>query len=310
MDLSKSAMLVSVTIVNGGLLGERKDPKASALLENTYSTARNRTKASKYLIDRKHKSVKAVVAATQRVREVVYRYTLPWGDDKSRCLPIKAHEIFTLKINEALAELEEARQEYIRAYPLLVNDSKHQLGKLFDPAQYPEPQRLADMFVSRMVLWPMPEAGHFVSEIAADAANRAKQAIQDEIANRLTQGTTDLVRRMTEVVSTFAEKLAEYDPNGNGDNKPTGIFRDSLVSNVTDIAGLVESLNLTNDPEINQRVTELRRLAAYSPEWLREDHYRRGVQISHAKRLLAKLDEMAQLDREVSDETAAALEYM
>src|ERR1700732_2123689 len=96
-NLAKNAMLVSVSIINGGLLGERRDATASNLVQNTYGTADHRTKASKYLIDRKHKSVKQVVAASQRVREVSYRYSMPWGDDKSRLLPVKTADEFRSK---------------------------------------------------------------------------------------------------------------------------------------------------------------------------------------------------------------------
>src|SRR5258705_11231717 len=116
MQLAKAAMLVSVSIVNGGLLGERRDNTASLLVENTYSVAHRRTKASKYLIDRRHKAVKQVVAASQRVREVVYSFTLPWGDDKARLLPVKLDETFRSKLTLPVAELNADRENYIKHY--------------------------------------------------------------------------------------------------------------------------------------------------------------------------------------------------
>src|SRR6266705_7075627 len=137
MQLAKSAMLVSVSIVNGGLLGERRDNVASLLVENTYSVAHRRTKASKYLIDRRHKAVKQVVAASQRVREIAYRYTMPWGDDKSRLLPVKLAEDFRAKVETAIEELKEARENYIQHYPALISASERDLGELFDRSQYP-----------------------------------------------------------------------------------------------------------------------------------------------------------------------------
>src|SRR6266446_10654771 len=124
MQLAKSAMLVSANIVNGGLLGERRDNVASLLVENTYNTAHRRTKASKYLIDRKHKSVRQVVAASQRVREIIYRYTLPWGDDKSRLLSVKLLQTFREKLNPAIIELKEGREDYIQPHRALVGTSE------------------------------------------------------------------------------------------------------------------------------------------------------------------------------------------
>src|SRR6266404_7879147 len=170
MQLAKSAMLVSVSIVNGGLLGERRDNVASLLVENTYSVAHRRTKASKYLIDRRHKAVKQVVAASQRVREVVYRFTLPWGDDKSRLLPVKLAEIFRDKINVAVLEFQEARENYIQHYPALVAASERDLGELFDRLQYPPTDRIRDLFTTKISYWPIPESNNFIAEISEEAA--------------------------------------------------------------------------------------------------------------------------------------------
>src|SRR5215469_7370003 len=72
MSLQSSAMLVGVTLKLGGLLGERRDAGASAMVAEKYSAAEKTCKASKYLINRQHKAVKAVQAAAQRIRDCGY----------------------------------------------------------------------------------------------------------------------------------------------------------------------------------------------------------------------------------------------
>src|SRR6266436_5319924 len=173
MQLAKSAMLVTANIVNGGLLGERRDNMASLLVENTYNTAHRRTKASKYLIDRKHKSVKQVIAASQRIREVIYRYTMPWGDDNSRLLSVKLLGTFREKLNPAITELNEARENYIQHYPALVSASERDLGELFDRSQYPPANQIGDLFTTKVSYWPIPESHNFIAEISEEAAKEA-----------------------------------------------------------------------------------------------------------------------------------------
>ena len=311
MQLAKSAMLVSVSIVNGGLLGERRDAVASSLVQNTYGVADRRTKASKYLIDRKHKAVKRVVAASQQVREVAYRYTMPWGDDKTRLLSIKLLDQFRFDLTKAIEELAEARENYILDFPALVSASERDLGELFDRSQYPSPDRVRDLFSTKVNYWPMPESQNFIADISAEAAQEAKDGIEAEIEQRLLEATYDMVRRAKEVVSAFVDKLEAFKLGEDG--KPDIIFRDSIVDNISDTANLVERMNLTAHPQINKVVKDLKRIVAISkPRALREPTYNlyRAQALSAGKEVLMNLTMLDLKDQEVSDMVADTSDYM
>ena len=312
MQLAKSAMLVSASIVNGGLLGERKDATASSLVENTYGIANKRTKASKYLIDRKHKSVKQVVAASQRVREVVYRYTMPWGDEKMRLLPVKLADAFKVKLDTAIAELQEAREEYIQNYPALVAASERDLGELFDRGQYPGTDKIRDLFTVKVNYWPMPESNHFIAEISAGAAKEAKEGIEREIEQRLLEATYDMVKRAKEVVVAFVDKLEKFSLDESG--KPTVTFRDSLVDNIKDTAFLIERMNLTNNPQVAKIVLDLKRLCTISADKLRRAHpaynSTRATALATGQEVLINLTMLDLKDQEVSGMVADAGDYM
>lgn len=308
MQLAKSAMLVSMSIVNGGLLGERRDDTASLLVENTYSVAHRRTKASKYLIDRKHKAVKQVVAASQRVREVVYRFSMPWGDDRSRLLPVKTAEEFRLKVGAAILELEEAREEYIQNYPALVSASERDLGELFDKSQYPSTDRIREMFTVKVAYWPIPESNHLIAQISSEAAQEAKDSIEREIEQRLLEATYDMVRRAKEVVVAFVDKLEKFRMGEDG--KPEVSFRDSLVDNIRDTAQLIERMNLTDNPQIKKVVLDLKRLAAYDPSCLRMLTFRREDAISTGQEILINLTMLDLKDQEITAMVADGGEYL
>ncbi len=309
MQLAKSAMLVSVSIVNGGLLGERRDNVASLLVENTYSVAHRRTKASKYLIDRRHKAVKQVVAASQRVREITYRYTMPWGDDKSRLLPVKLADTFREKISVAILDLDEARENYIQHYPALVAASERDLGELFDRSQYPPIDHIRDLFTTKISYWPIPDSNHFLAEISEEAAKEAKDSIESEIEQRLIDATYDMVKRAKEVVSIYIDKLEKFrinDENGKSENN----FRDSLVDNLRDTAQLIEQMNMTDNPQINKVIKDLRRLYGFAAWGLRKRHTIREKALSAGKEVLLNLTMLNLKDQEVSDMVADASDYM
>lgn len=308
MSLSKSAMLVSANIVNGGLLGERRDTQASELVESTFNVAYRRTKASKFLIDRKHKAVKRVVAASQRVREVVYRFTMPWGDDKSRLLPVRLTDDFKRNLKKAIYELEAARDDYVIQYPALVAASECDLGGLFDRSQYPPPSKVRDMFKTRVAYWPIPEAGHFVAEIEQEAADEARKLIESEIEQRLLDATYDMVKRAKEVVTTFIDKVEAFRQDGSGNSIST--FRDSLVDNVRDTAYLIERMNLTNNPEINKVVSDLKRLGGFTAFHLRKLPDLRQKALTAGQQILANLTMLDLKDQEVSSMVAGAGDYM
>jgi hypothetical protein len=309
-DLSKAAMLVSVNIVNGGLLGERKDYDATELVQNTYDVADKRAKASKYLIDRKHKKVKAVVAAAQRVREVVYKFTNPWGDDKgsSRLLVAKLEPALRAHLDKAIKELEATWKDYVRVYPQLILDSKTDLGKLFDPSQYPAPDKIVSLFKVNVRYWPFPDSGNFVADISEDAAKTAKKEIEDEIEQRLLHATYDMVDRAKDVVSTLLDRLEGFKKK----DKISGAksFRDSLLSNIETTANLIENMNITDNHEIKKVVKDLNRLLEYSAYSLRNYEDARKNTISVGQQVLANLTMLDLKDKEIANLVADAGDYL
>ena len=309
-DLSKAAMLVSVNIVNGGLLGERKDQEATELVRSTYDVADKRAKASKYLIDRKHKKVKAVVAASQRVRETVYKYTNPWGDDKgsSRLLVVKLEPELRRNLDYAIKELQGAWKDYYHVYPQLVADSEKELGKLFDRAQYPDPDRIMELFKVNVRYWPFPDSGHFVADVSEEAAKRARQEIEQEIETRLLHTTYDMVDRAKDVVSTMLDRLEGFKKK----DKISGAksFRDSLLTNIETTANLIESMNITGNAEIKKVVWNLNRLIKISAYALRNSEHKRAEQITIGQEVMANLVMLDLKDKEISNLVADAGEYM
>ena len=275
-NLGKHAVLVSVNIVNGGLLGERKDRQASELVQQTYQVSDKRAKASKYLIDRNHKAVKRVIAAAQRVREVGYRFSSPWGNEKMRLVTTRCIDEFRVNLEKAIKDLEAAWDDYVRVYPDLKDQSAFDLGPLFDPSQYPDADKVRALFKISTSYWPFPETGHFVAELSAKAAGEAMQGMEREIEERLIFATNDMVARAQKVVAEFIAKLeavdAQLHSEGNkASYRLSGVIRDSIVDNIADTANLIERMNLTENTQIAKVVKDLKRLCVFNAEFWRKN---------------------------------------
>ena len=299
--LARRAMLVSVSIKLEGLLGERRDKQASSMVTSTYSVAENRAKASKYLINRKHTSVKGVIAAAQQVRAVVYRYTFPFGDSALRLLPSKAHDEFSRKLKESVAGLNESLDRYYTFYPFLVQQSESELGALFDNSQYPSVEKVKQMFKISIGYLPMPETQNFIADIANEAADEARNTIVQQTRDASQEAFQDVVSRVEKTVSCLVDSLSSYKPKVSGNDKVEGIFRDSLIENVKDISRLISVLNFTEDTTITKLSVQLDRLARYGAGTLRDNHHHRHLVINEGKDLMATLEAMKKTEIEVDD---------
>ena len=312
VDLARHAMLVSITIKLEGLLGERRDRGASELVETTYSVAHKRAKASKYLIDRRNAKVKAVIAAAQQVRAVAYRYTFPWGDSNLRLLPVTVHTQFKNDLEVSLSGLNHAIDEYVKIYPQLVKDSETELNGLFDSGEYPHVSKVRSMFKISSGYWPVPDSGHFVADIANEAADEARQSIIHDNSQRTADAINHLIARVEQTVKHFVDKLGAYrtEIDKFGKEKIFGIFRDSLVENVRDMSVLVRKLNFTNDASIEQLGKHLDRLTVSSADFLRENAETRQNMVLEGQALLAKLDAFRKTDIEVDAMIDSVSDYM
>lgn len=309
-ELEKRAMLVSINVTLGGLLGERRDKGANEVVSKAYGSNAKRTKAAKYLIDRTNKQVKAVVAAAQRVRDTTYYYSFPWGDTKLRLVPVKAHDKFRAAIDKDLKHLEQAEADYIAVYPQLVDQSRQAivgLGGLFDGSQYPTQDTLKAMFRHGIEYWPIPQAGNFVADLAQDAADEARKALIEANEQRAKSAVNELIARVEKGVSSYVEKLASY---RNTDLGVVGIFRDSLISNIEEIAELIRTLNFNDSPDIDILANNVQRLGRFTADALRDSDSLRQQMVSEGQSLIARLDSYRNVDSEVSNIIDQVGDYM
>jgi hypothetical protein len=163
------------------------------------------------------------------------------------------------------------------------------LGAMFNPQDYPTAGELRGKFAFAVHVEPFPNAQAFqpqglppaqVEEIRRDIIEANRVAINN--ANATAWG------RVVEAVNMMETRLREY---SNGEVTK---FYDSWVGNVKELADLIPSINIANDPALKAVGMKLRMLGAYRPDSLKNDPALRNQVVSEAKALLAQISASAQ----------------
>jgi hypothetical protein len=72
--------------------------------------------------------------------------------------------------------------------------------------------------------------------------------------------------------------------------QPDAIFRDSLIENITEICEILPRLNINDDTDLEQmRQDVLNKVAAFSPDTLRQDKTLRSDTASETKAIMDKM---------------------
>jgi hypothetical protein len=287
-SIASSAMLVELSVSHW--TGKKKDKRASEDV-----TADNHAHKG---VANVHKKLLGNCAELDTVQKFVansrnlhYSMTMPWSDTGMRLLPtaqyFKYHEQMTAIQNE-FAQLVD---NFLQRYADEVVDAQVTLGSLFNHDDYPTADSLAGKFAFRLSYIPLPDAGDFRLDVNNDAMTQMQTQYQDYYGRQLKNAMNDVWKRVYDSLSKMSERLDyqsdEYvdevytDKNGETRTRTRNVgaktFRDSLVSNVTDMVELLHVCNVTGDSQMSALANQLdETLRGVTPDALREDAYLRA----------------------------------
>jgi hypothetical protein len=257
--IQNSAMLVDLNI---SLWTARKmDKKVSQEIDSAKNTRSRGGNYHKNLMSGTHK-LEQVQKLVSAIRIWHYTNTLPWSDGGSRLLPMTNFFEYKAKLNEFEQEFDTAVRSFLNEYPTLVSAAAFTLGDLFDSQEYPDVSSLVDKFKFKYVFLPVPSAGDFRVDVEDTYVNELKAQYESFYEAKLGDAMADAWNRLHDCLTKMSEKLA-------GEEKQ--IFRDSLVTNATDLCSLLTKLNVTNDAKLERARQSLEKaLLGVSPDELRK----------------------------------------
>ena len=162
-------------------------------------------------------------------------------------------------------------QLFLDAYSWEIQNAQLKLGALFNPDEYPTADSLTNKFRFKMNYMPLPDANDWRVTIGNETEQALRSQYEGYYAQQLQSAMGDVWKRAHDALTKMAERL-DY-----ADDTTRKVFRDSLVSNVTDIIELLGACNVTGDPVMSAAQRDLdEAMRGITPDALREDPYLRA----------------------------------
>lgn len=214
-----------------------------------------------------------------------YRYfmanTVPWLDNGVRMLPSEMYFDFTAKMKELMDEARASARKLASQWGGLVAADVLRLGPLGNPSDYP--RDIYGRFEIAMRFLPVPHVADFRVGMTEEDKATLHEAITEAEANVAKHLMGELLKPIQKAV----EKLSV--PIG----AEGSIFRDTLMSNITEVATQAKRLNaITNDPTVAEIVRDIEaRVSSYAanPDRLRESQDDRMAATAELDAIMSKM---------------------
>lgn len=204
--------------------------------------------------------VQYVLTLMRTAYETHKRMTAPWVDKGPRILPGHQLEKYAERMEHYKDKLAEELPAVLRNWDTLVwQDMNLRSGsgqRTVSVDDYPTRERAAQAFSLEWYCDPVPKNDDFRVQVPEAVRSRQRDRLQLAVEGI----RADLIQRMLEPVQAAAEKLSV--PIGEKGH----IFRDSLVQNLKDAVAQARALNVSNDADVEELVTNIERVLASGAE--------------------------------------------
>jgi hypothetical protein len=245
--LSRKAVLVSVNISQW--TARKLDKKVTDETNRRHNATADAGRYNKLLIAADH--LKELSGLVSKARQLHYQMTRPWADEGPRILANVLYSKFTDEFRSIKREFSVAADRFAKVYPSLIEERKGKLNGMFNEADYPPPSQIRSKFSLDLTVLPFPDADDFRSTLDDETVEEIRQQLKSTSDAVLNNAMKTTAEQIIETVGTMARKLAEYKASGGKGDKAEGVFRDSLVENVRELAELLPAFNLTDDPKLD-----------------------------------------------------------
>jgi len=285
MKLNERAMLVDLSM--GVWSPAREDKKRADEIADKYGADKKMGKYQRYLID--PDALKPILTKRGEIRNRHYELTLPWGDDSSRIITSAGFMLYRDQIQGLIDELTPMFREFIQRYPDLVRDAATLLNGLYDSREYPTVDQLTRKFYARIKVKPIPDSGDFRVNLGAHEVDAIRQQIEADAQSAVADAMKLTGQRIRETIGHLSTKLRAYSVTDKG---VTGIFRDSLVTNVRELIDALPGLNISGDAGFARLVDQMKaELTGYDADTLRTQD---SVRVDVADKADSILDRLSQ----------------
>jgi hypothetical protein len=256
-----------------GWAGEIKDSTSSRKIEADNGAVEGASKAKKVLLPGVVE-LEAIQKFAATTRTWWHGVSVPWEDGGARAYSAARHIELLTDIGDRQREYDRLVDAFVVKYPTAYAEQQFRLNHLFDVADYPDPSTIRDKFAFNFHIRPIADAEDIrvIEGLTNQEADRLVAQAKDAEKEQVQAAVDDAYRKLYKVIKAMADKLAV--PVG----EKGSIFRDSLISNIRDLAEVMPGLNITNDPQLDALAAKAMQLTEYTAEDLKSSGLRAEVQ--------------------------------
>lgn len=291
-SLAERAMITRLSL--GLWSGMAVDPEVSEEVSESHrADLKQAGRYSKRLVANHY--MRGISSAANLARQTHRILTLPWTDDGTRILAIRGFTHYTEQMRLRRLACEKAFDDFCDAGNVdnYKKEAKIRLGTMYNADEYPSSGEMRKKFHFRVEMDKVPMANDFRNvkpkDLTAEQVDAIAKDIEARGEERLNKAMKDVFQRVYDVTSKMSEKLRDYKPSADG-KASENRFRDTLITNALELAELLPSLNVTDDPKITELHKQLKEeLGEHSPEILRDDAKARVATAKRAEAIMAKI---------------------
>lgn len=227
--------------------GRMLDREISADVTERMGAERDSGLFSKRLLNKT--ALKEVFSVIAEARTYHKEHTRPWLESGPRILPTVLYPEVRKRMREIEAKFEVAVNNFAGEYPKHLKAAPKELGKMFKAEDYPDPDEITELYSLEYLILPLSDPNDFRDQLDLEDIKEIKRDLGKRVDEAVDEAMKDIGKRIASVVGNMATKLKDYKPKTK-DAKAQGIFKDSLVTNVTELAALLPAFNLNDDPKL------------------------------------------------------------
>ena len=264
-------------------MGTKKtlSPEQRAQAAETFDAEGQFLSAGKKLLDTKHTAFRAVTAVRGKIEAYWKGLTLPFPEPGVRLIKQSEIDEFTAQMTDFRTELDDAVRALDDHYFELRSAAARRLGSLYNPADYPE--TLVGLFG---VAWDFPNAE------PPDYLVHLNQALYEQESARVAARFQEAVQLAEQAfLEEFGRLVAHLTERVADDGGQSKVFRDSVVSNLTEFFDRFRSLNLRSNAQLDELVAQAQRVVrGTSAQALRDSTELRQQVVGQLARVQSSLD--------------------
>ena len=245
--LSERALLAKLTVTNWN--DRVLDRTATQEVADTNGVAPGVGRYFKRLL--KKDATIEVKRLGQQARDIHNALTMPWDDSGTRILPITAYDRYKTRIDKVTQQREDAVNQFIAEYSQHIQESKSDLGQLFNEHEYPAPQELRSRINIVREFTQVPDGTHFRAELPEGERQRLQKEMAERAANRINAGLETMFQQMVNLVNHASERMQL---NDDGTSKR---LYDSMIAKLQEMVENAPLLNINDDPRITVMCQQL-----------------------------------------------------